>query len=607
MKQVTGRRLVVGATRLRLTFPAFGRIFQGVLVRRIARSTLAARGLQGGSVMRKAFIAFSLLCVMGGAGSVRGQSTPAGSPPPFPWEGEITASNVYVRSGAGSNWYPTTKLNNGDRVVVLGEKFGWYQVAPVPGSFSYVDAAMVDRAAGAKKGTIKQDKVYIRAGSALESRKNATQVVLNKGDSVEIQGEADGFLKIAPPPGATLFVSKQYVRPVDARLRSGMVEKHLSNQPRSLPPENKPADIPPSPMQPGNAVAGGEGAKPATPQPGANLPTGEQPTQTADASTPTGAGVTEGIKVPMTEGGDEAATSQPDAPMSDTKLATGPSADGAAMNPVAADDKAKPDAKTDKKTASSAKATPKKADVPAGQPRKTPDRYKAMLTVLESELVAMLAKPLEQQDSESLRKKYEEIANQSEEYVPAEVAKIRVRQLRDRATLKLARKDLNSDAEEIATYRANMDQERMKIMRRKVSKAMERFELEGELWRSHAFSPESRRYRLVDPSSKATVAYVDIPVGVDPNPDHLIGRLVGINTRTQKFSPSARVPIAEAREVIDLSIRKMPPADELGELPPAGAGANIPAGAGNPLTSGTPAKPAGEPSASAGEADDQLP
>ncbi len=556
--------------------------------------------------MRKASIAYSLLLVLGIAVSARGQNAPAGSPPPFPWEGEVTASNVYVRSGAGSNWYPTTKLNNGDRVVVLGEKFGWYQVAPVPGSFSYVDAAMVDRAAGAKKGTIKQDKVYIRAGSSLESRKNATQVVLNKGDTVEIQGEADGFLKIAPPSGAMLYISKQYVRPVDARLRSGMVEKHLSNQPRSLPPENKPADIPPSPMQPGNAVAGGEGGKPVPPQPGTNQPADEQPIKTAEA-TPTGAGATEGIKVPMTEGGDEVATSQPGEVASDTKLAANSAADGAAMDPDAAAGKAKSDAKTDKKTASAAKASPKKADVPAGQPRKTPDRYKAMLTVLESELVAMLAKPLEQQDSEGLRKKYEEIANQTEEYVPAEVAKIRVRQLRDRATLKLARKDLNSDAEEIAAYRANMDQERMKILRRKVSKAMERFELEGELWRSHAFSPESRRFRLVDPTSKATIAYVDIPVGVDPNPDHLIGRLVGINTRTQKFSPSARVPIAEAREVIDLSIRKMPPADELGELPPVGASPNNPAGAGNPLSAGNKARPASEPSASAIETTDQLP
>jgi uncharacterized protein YgiM (DUF1202 family) len=94
--------------------------------------------------------------------SVLAEPNPGGA---FPWEGEVSATNVFVRSGAGSNWYPTTKLNSGDRVLVLGEKFGWYQIAPPQGSFSYVDMSAVDRKAGAKTGTIKQDKVYVRAGS----------------------------------------------------------------------------------------------------------------------------------------------------------------------------------------------------------------------------------------------------------------------------------------------------------------------------------------------------------------------------------------------------------------------------------------------------------
>src|SRR5262245_25216291 len=109
--------------------------------------------------------------------AVRAQSNPGGA---FPWEGEVSATNVSVRSGAGSNWSPTTKLNPGDRVLVMGEKFGWYQIAPPQGSFSYVDMAVVDRKAGATSGTIKQEKVYVRAGSLLDSKKSSTQVILNK-------------------------------------------------------------------------------------------------------------------------------------------------------------------------------------------------------------------------------------------------------------------------------------------------------------------------------------------------------------------------------------------------------------------------------------------
>src|ERR1051325_10705414 len=134
----------------------------------------------------------------------------------YPWEGEVTGSNVFVRSGAGNNWYPTAKLSHGDRVLVMGEKFGWYQIAPPAGSFSYIDSSMVDRKAGARTGAVKQDKTYVRAGSKLESRKNSMQVVLSKGATVEIIGEADGFYQIKPPNGATLFISKQFVKPVDA-------------------------------------------------------------------------------------------------------------------------------------------------------------------------------------------------------------------------------------------------------------------------------------------------------------------------------------------------------------------------------------------------------
>jgi hypothetical protein len=46
-----------------------------------------------------------------------------------------------------------------------GRKVGWYQIAPPPGSFSFVDMAMVDRPAAPRRAP-SQDKVYIRRQSA---------------------------------------------------------------------------------------------------------------------------------------------------------------------------------------------------------------------------------------------------------------------------------------------------------------------------------------------------------------------------------------------------------------------------------------------------------
>src|SRR5262245_17695528 len=91
------------------------------------------------------------------------QVTPDPQTKTFPWEGEVTGTNVYVRSGAGSNYYPTAKVGPGTRVLVTGERFGWYQIVPPAGSFSYIDTTMVDRQPGAKAGTVNQDRVYVRS------------------------------------------------------------------------------------------------------------------------------------------------------------------------------------------------------------------------------------------------------------------------------------------------------------------------------------------------------------------------------------------------------------------------------------------------------------
>lgn len=459
----------------------------------------------------------------------------------FPWEGEVTGTNVYVRSGAGPNWYPTTKLNTGDRVVTLGEKYGWYQIAPPAGAFSYVDKAMVDRQNGSGRGVVRQDRVYVRAGSVIEKRKSATQVVLNKGDAVHILGEDEGFYKIAPPPGASLYISKQYVRPVEPRLTTGLVQKYLSANPSSAaaqaprppPAAERTAVAPaPSPGDARNADASAPGGEHST-APG---------TEAAD----------DGFRIPVPA---DAAAAAPagggpdamDATVSDAGLEPTPA-------PVAGGTPA----------ASGSDATSPNQESPSFEPvgmapaqkvEPTVNKYQATLNILESELVAMLDKPLEQQDPASLRQRYEELAAQEDEYVVSEVAKIRVRQLRERQSLIDGRLSLREERRELEEYRARMDSERMRIMRRRTEQAMEKYDLEGELRRSFAFAPEQRRYRLVDPASGETIAYVDVPRSVSENVEHLIGRTVGIRAAGKSFSPSARVPIAVAGSIVDLSPR----------------------------------------------------
>jgi hypothetical protein len=450
----------------------------------------------------------------------------------FPWEGEITAANVYVRSGAGSNWYPTMKVNTGDRVLVLGEKFGWYQIAPPAGSFSYVDIASIERKPGAKSGVVKSDRVYVRAGSSIESRKSATQIVLSKGATVEIDGEADGFYRIKPPAGAALYLSKQYAKPVEPKLSTGLVERHISAQPVAKADPGAPSTETKIPEQQPSFASD---QTPANANPSATTPDAtSQPGNTQLATATPGEAPGQQNEMPLeTEPTDKGGQPAADASKNESTKETSSPTD---KPPIPAETKIDP----------------------AG-------RQRATLAVLESELVAILRRPIGEQEYESLRQRYTQIAGQKDDYVSAEVAKIRLRQLRDRAELRDARTKLVSDSRELETYRANMDQERIKIANRRMEKTLLRYDLEGELRRSLAFAPENRRFRLVDRTTQATLAYVDIAPSVAPDVDQLVGRFVGIHTAGQRFSPSARVPIAVAAEVVDLSLRLQP----IDDLPPA--------------------------------------
>ena len=129
--------------------------------------------------------------------------------------GEINADSVYVRSGAGDNYYPTQKVNAGTQVTVVGVKFDWLKILPPQGSFCYVAKAFIDKGAG-DAGTVNRDDVNVRAGSDLNAMKTTVQGKLSSGQQVKILGEQDEYYKIAPPPDAFVFVKKDYVKFVKA-------------------------------------------------------------------------------------------------------------------------------------------------------------------------------------------------------------------------------------------------------------------------------------------------------------------------------------------------------------------------------------------------------
>lgn len=136
----------------------------------------------------------------------------------FPYIAEVIGNNVYIRSGAGTNFYTCGKLNKGERVSVVSEQFGWCRIVPSPGSFSWISMQFVRiDPTNPRMGTVSGDMVRVYAGSDFVKPMHSTslQLKLNKDDKVKLMGEQKGgYYKIVPPTGAYLWVSGTYIKPL---------------------------------------------------------------------------------------------------------------------------------------------------------------------------------------------------------------------------------------------------------------------------------------------------------------------------------------------------------------------------------------------------------
>ncbi len=131
----------------------------------------------------------------------------------FPsYTGEITASNVNVRSGPSTNYYAMVKLQAGDKVIVYGETDGWFKIQPPRDAFSVIHKNFVDLNADQKHGIVNGNSVLVRAGSAMSEHIYARQTKLNRGAEVQvIATHNEDYLRIVPPENAFAYIHGQYV------------------------------------------------------------------------------------------------------------------------------------------------------------------------------------------------------------------------------------------------------------------------------------------------------------------------------------------------------------------------------------------------------------
>jgi hypothetical protein len=173
----------------------------------------------------------------------------------FPYIAEITGTDVYIRSGAGTAYYFCGKLSAPARVIVTGQKHGWLKILPPPGSFSWISKNYVKLDPDNPGiGIVTGDSVRVWAGSDYVEpmRSSSLQAKLNEGDQVKLMDETrekGDYYKIVPPPGAHLWVSGQYVQYV------GPVPEP---KPPVLPPKPEPVIEPKPEPEPVVEPAGAE-------------------------------------------------------------------------------------------------------------------------------------------------------------------------------------------------------------------------------------------------------------------------------------------------------------------------------------------------------------
>ena len=156
----------------------------------------------------KCFAALLLLRVA--AFAAEAQPEPEAEPQP-PYLGEVTGERVYIRAGDGVNYTVLGVAQRGDQVEVKERRFDWLRVSVPEKCTLWVFKDLLSPDAEEKQATVAKDNVNVRARPTL---KGDIMGQLEKGSTVAIVDKDGDWVGIAPPPAASAWVHKEFVKKV---------------------------------------------------------------------------------------------------------------------------------------------------------------------------------------------------------------------------------------------------------------------------------------------------------------------------------------------------------------------------------------------------------
>jgi len=325
------------------------------------------------------------------------------------------------------------KLNRGDEVTILRSEYGWLEITPPPGAYSLVEKTRIDLVDDSN--AVANDLVQVYAGSDLDSRHYAKQVKLGKGEKVRILGETEGgdFYKIAPPPGATLWITGDYVR-------RGTAEKTSSVEPI------RPGEL----SQVQSAIAG--------PRKNAEKPR-KAPTDQAAAP----------------------------APKPQTQLT---------------------------------------------------QANRDQIRAIEAEIADELRKAPTEQVLEPIVGKLQKLADQKEDLTAQLYAQARIEQLRNQMELAAAVSEMKHLRENAVSQADAIARERLSIRNPENRWKVDDIAARGEIRVSGLYDGSggrAKRWRLVDPKTNRTDAYIELPPGSAIDPIQYYGKYVGVRATSYQL------------------------------------------------------------------------
>jgi len=129
----------------------------------------------------------------------------------FPYVAYVTGEQAYVRSGPGQRYYPTGQIAEGYAVEVYRhDDDGWCAIRPPENSFSWVPSHQV-LPVGNHVVEVLADQVVAHVGSSLSPDRSAVQVLLPKGERIELLTGAESddprWVRITAPAGEFRWIA----------------------------------------------------------------------------------------------------------------------------------------------------------------------------------------------------------------------------------------------------------------------------------------------------------------------------------------------------------------------------------------------------------------